>query len=194
MKRPLILSVSLILLLISCATPTYMIDNSRVKFQDFDEMTVTAIALQKRGDSEIDLVALLAEVTPQIAVITADKKTIAEIVDLIPMNVVKISSTRIIATTGVIDSKSDAGAVISFSDAYMLQVLIDSDDHWTGPVLVAGSQRPEGFDDIFKQTHAGSESLPFTIYQKGLLPLNSTDIRDTYVGYDGIICSFALSD
>ncbi len=193
MRRLITASILLLFLLTSCATPSYVIDNSRLKFQSFDELTVKAIAIKQSGESETDLIALLTAENPQIAVLTADKRTISEIVDLIPMNVAKISSTEIITTTGIIESKSDDGAVIRFSDVYEVQVLIDSDIYQEGPVLIAGTQTITELKDIYTLTHSGDKTLPYTIFTRGVLPLNSTDIRDTYAGYEGIICSFALA-
>ena len=197
MKNMKIISLALllVLLLAACATPSYVIDNSRLKHQAFEAGEITALALEQTGDEGLaDLAALFAEEQPNIVVIKAEKKTIAGIVDTLPLNVVKVSSGMIIATTGTIETKEESGTVISFDDTYELQVLIDSSDYWKGPVIIAGSEGYEGVSDIYEATHAGNESLPFTFFTNGVLPLTSEEAGDTYPGYQGISCSFGLAE
>ncbi len=183
-------------LLASCTTPSYVIDNSRLKFQEFDPMVVSALAIELVDNgSDTDLAAILAGLSPDIAVIRADRKTIAGLVDTIPMNVAKVSPTVIIATTGEISSKDEHGAMVLFDETYGLQVRIESYEGLIEPVLVAGGDGNGMVEDIYLQTHGGdTETVPFTIYQAGVLPLGSTDIRDAYAGCQGVSCTFAVSD
>lgn len=199
-----------LLLISSCMTTAkgfdtrFAIDNSRMKHEPFDPLDLSVLVLSAdihdtdgRFYDEI-LIDRIMEQSPSIVICSGDEAFLTKIREDLPMNMAILQDGSIIAARYHILSRYPSGALIQLDQAHTIAVGAEAPDDsasHSSPMLFtgnAGEDQP-GFSDVYAQTHAEGEAS-VSLFYRGLLPLETTDIQQKYAGFQGILALFAVPD
>jgi len=180
----------------------FVIDNSRMKHEPSDPMDLSVLVLSAdihdadgRLYDEI-LIDQIMEQSPSIVICSGDDAFLTKIRDDLPMNMAILQDGSIIAARYHILSRYSSGAVIQLDQDHTITVAAEAPDDSvspSSPMLFTGNagDDPSGFSDVYAQTHAEGESSA-SLFYRGLLPLETTDIQQVYAGFQGILALFAV--